>query len=101
MKKTKEEKHEIKQIYQTSIICDLCKKESEQADHWVRQMPERAVITTDENSITLTHKFGKRYPEGGWGQVLEIDICPECLQNKVLPFLKEQGCSVEYQDWET
>jgi hypothetical protein len=53
-----------------------------------------------EVKISVTHKEGSNYPEGGSGTELEIDICPECFTTKLLPWLKAQGVEGIEREWE-
>jgi hypothetical protein len=35
------------------------------------------------------------YPDGGWFEEVDIDICPQCFKNTLIPFLKEKGVKIE------
>ena len=46
--------------------------------------------------ITIEHKEGTVYPEGGSLEVLAPDICTKCFNKKIIPVLKEMGINTEY-----
>lgn len=49
--------------------------------------------------IEISHKDGESYPEGGRGTEYEVDMCPDCFKNKLIPWLESQGCKVKRTDW--
>ena len=66
--------------------CDLCKK----------------TITKEvysEEAVTIECKTGELYPEGGVGEIANVDMCPDCFKTKLIPWLKEQGCEPTIADW--
>ncbi len=77
--------------------CDLCGTTSTRQEHWGRTSYE---VNETEVSITVAHKTGISYPEGGSGQLLDVDICPSCFQSKLIPWLKSQGAKIEAEDWD-
>lgn len=50
--------------------------------------------------IIIYHREGDSYPEGGSGTITEVDICPDCFQNKLVPWLELQGATIKEKDWE-
>ena len=52
------------------------------------------------DEVIIQHKQRENYPEGGFGTEINIDMCPDCFTNKLLPWLKSQGCKVEYTEWD-
>jgi len=53
-----------------------------------------------EVRVYVKHREGENYPEGGSGTEVEVDICPKCFKEKLLPWLESQGVKVERKDWE-
>jgi len=50
--------------------------------------------------VQVRQRDGKAYPEGGWGTVVEIDICPECFKARLIPWLESQGVVIERTEWD-
>jgi hypothetical protein len=83
--KVYETKHEpAKEVTRkVGIICDLCKKQSKGYD-WEDGCYDR-------NETEIKRRVGTVYPEGGTVHETEIDLCPECFDNKLIPWFKDQG----------
>jgi len=78
--------------------CDLCGKKTTKnlgPNNW--DAPDWHFEETDV-SMTIKHETGESYPEGIFSETCEIDICPECFQHKLIPWLKAQGVRVDYKD---
>jgi hypothetical protein len=75
----------------TSITCDICKTEYP-GTKWGRQSSYDILETKIEISE------GKGYPEGTFGTIINFDICPECFNNKLIPFLVRSGATVKEED---
>jgi hypothetical protein len=56
---------------------------------------------TPLDDITVSRRKGSAFPEGGMGQSWVVDVCPQCWETKVLPWLKAQGANVEPEEWDT
>jgi len=74
------------------LECDLCKKQSKCRD-W-----ENGAFEVNETEIR--YKTGSSYPEGGSGTEIEIDLCPNCFKDKLIPWLEKQGCKVKEREWD-
>lgn len=61
--------------------CDLCGRILVERNYEVREAQIRV-------------KVGESYPEGGTVVEREVDICPECVEEKVFPFLVNLGAKV-------
>ena len=68
--------------------CDMCNKEIDQDSSY------------DINEVEVRHKKGVNYPEGGSGDVFEPDICGECFDDKLVPWLKSQGVKITKKNWD-
>lgn len=75
----------------SGISCDLCGKEGFQ-EGW-----QESYYSTEETeiSVSVRQKEGRNYPDGGWFEEVNIDICPQCFKNTLIPFLKEKGVKIE------
>jgi len=76
--------------------CDLCGKEST-THNWGGDIWE---INETELKVTVRQKGGDNYPEGGVGEEYEIDICPECFVNRLVPWLKSEGADIKPVEWD-
>lgn len=79
-----------------STICDLCGRNSEGYKGW---------IDKDNNRHSINIHHGK-YPLSSTENYLEeideqrninIDMCHVCFENKLLPFMKENGLKRKYE----
>jgi len=70
------------------VICDLCKE--------VAPEPIRGDVA--ETKVAL--RTGTSYPEGGSGEATEFDICPDCFEKQLMPWLKSQGATPYVSGWD-
>ena len=75
--------------------CDLCGMESKSSD-WDAGSYK---VNETEIKIIMKQKEGSSYPEGGSGTEYEIDLCPECFKNRLIPWLKGEGATIEERKW--
>ena len=80
----------------TKRKCDLCGLESKYSD-WKSGKYE---VAETEIKITMTQKEGSNYPEGGSGTEYEIDLCPKCFKERLIPWLKSEGVVVKEEEWD-
>lgn len=90
MKKTEEAVSRYNRVVSTT--CDIC-GETTKGDNWGKSGFEKKVST-------ITYEEGSEYPEGRWGTTYSVDICPECMMNKLVPFLLSLGAKFEETEWE-
>ena len=76
--------------------CDLCGVEANGEDWEAKSF---YAINETEIVIEARQKEGHSYPEGGSGTKYEIDLCPDCFKNKLIPWLKSQGANIQKEDW--
>ena len=77
------------------LVCDICKRES---NH--RSWASGFDVDETEVKVSIKHRTGESYPEGGWGDKIEVDICPECFDNKLIPWLRSEGVEIEETEWD-
>lgn len=70
--------------------CDLCGVESKSSD-WAGAWYE---VNETDVRVTVKHRVGSQFPEGSSGEEYEVDICPECFQKRLIPWLKSQGANI-------
>ena len=93
MKIYKKIKREIIQNSLDYMKCDICGKIVKENDTW-----DKEDFETIETEISM--KKGYQYPEGGSGIEVNIDICPECFENKIIPFIESFGNKIEIKEWD-
>ena len=71
--------------------CDLCK--SDMTSHHGDDFENVDVVT-------LEHRTGTSYPEGGSGEMVVVDMCSMCFKEKLSPWLKSQGAELFQAEWE-
>lgn len=76
--------------------CDLCGKIAKNGD-WDSST---YMINETEISVSIHNKEGTTYPDAGWGTKINVDICPDCFKNVLVPFLNEKGANIQLTEWE-
>jgi len=85
------EERTVKQVFNIAIKCDMCGKISNRGDGWGKHIYE-------EKSTTIEYDKGEIYPDGGYLEKLSIDLCPDCFEKVLIPFLKSKGVDCEFED---
>ena len=77
----------------TETVCDLCGARNT-GDDW----NPRPYDTAD---TTVQWEYGTCFPDGGDKTVVSFDLCPECFDRRLIPWLREQGAEprVVETDW--
>jgi hypothetical protein len=79
--------------------CDLCGKVSFGDEReWDRGSWD---VNCTIISIKIEQREGYSYPEGGSGELYNIDLCPNCFKDKLIPFLISQGAKIKQEDWDS
>jgi hypothetical protein len=87
------------------VVCEMCTRSYRNTDtDWVGQGGEVMCWDARPYTISKTALFvaeGSNYPEGGYATTRYVDICPECMETKVFPWLEAQGVKIEKSevDW--
>ena len=71
-------------IYKTT--CDMCGRDIKRDAY-------------DAEEVEIKHRTGEVYPEGGSGEVTSIDMCGECFEKKLVPWLKSNGVEIRTKEW--
>lgn len=67
--------------------CDLCNEEIQYKRY-----------SADE--VVIKRRTGDSYPEGGSGEEVEVDMCGDCFDKKLIPWLKSQGVTPAIEEWD-
>ena len=76
--------------------CDICGKVAKTHD-WDRGYYE---VNETEISVKVRQNEGHNFPEGGSGTEYDIDLCPDCFKDKLVPWLKSQNPNIQEKDWD-
>lgn len=90
----KYEKRESKPTFYDVLVeikCDLCGKTTN--NEWLKD-------SYDATETEVRWKTGENYPSGGSGETTTIDICPDCFETKLIPWVKEQGGEPTVKEWD-
>jgi len=74
--------------------CDICKKKSPSKDpnNWSKEYYET-------NKVEIEYTDGYSSYGDASGEVTSFDICPECFENKLIPFFKSLGVEPTKYDY--
>lgn len=77
--------------------CDMCGRKANPND-WSGLAYE---VDDTEVTVTVKHRKGESYPEGGCETVIEVDLCPTCFKGELIPWLKSRGVVIveSESDW--
>jgi len=85
---------EVERSILERLVCDLCGEEAK-GGVW-----ERGKGIYNINDVTINHVWGVSYPDDACGEKIEFDICPDCFDNKLVPWMESQGACVGKEEWE-
>lgn len=77
-----------------SYSCDFrCGRTTKNLDNWTTERFARSKVRVEFDS-------GDSFPEGGSGVVKGYDVCPECFEQVVLPWIKNLTGSAPFErEW--
>lgn len=52
------------------------------------------------DEVTVRHRTGCSYPEGGSGEEVRVDMCGTCFDTTLVPWLRTQGADPKPEDWD-
>ena len=58
------------------------------------------VVAESEIEVTIKSRDGVSYPDCGYGTKYNVDMCPKCFKEKLVPWLQSQGVDRGFEDWE-
>ena len=67
--------------------CDLCGQEIKSKRFGV-------------DEVEILRREGTSYPEGGSGTECAVDMCGDCFEKKLVPWLESQGAKVLRTEWD-
>ena len=71
------------------VTCDLCKNKID--DNYSNYSAEETEVR---------HKRGAAYPEGGNGTETTFDICGQCFDEKLTPWMEANGATPATREWD-
>lgn len=84
-----------KQMQVTHKVCDICGEKGK--NNW--NGADYNVNETEIN-VTIKQKEGFECSDGGSGTEYDIDLCPKCFKNKLIPWLRSQGAHIQETEWD-
>lgn len=86
-------KQELREVtYLESHTCDFCKKKSDN-ESWRNSR-------YDIEDVDIKYRTGFSYPDAGYEEFFELDICPACFVEKLIPWAKENGAQMIKQEFD-
>lgn len=79
-------------VIQDQLVCDVCKKSTAMAD-WSNRCHER-------KEVTVEYRHGDTYPEGDFTKLVTFDLCPDCWEKHLVPFMASLGAKPATRDSE-
>jgi hypothetical protein len=81
-----------------SKTCDICKEihDVDEEDSWTGDK-----YNILETEIRLEEGSDYGYDSGGNKEITEVDICPDCFKNHLIPWLESIGATIRKKevDW--
>ena len=69
--------------------CDLCNKRIEYTPGY------------DIDKVEITHRKGSEVPDSGYGVETTIDMCGECFDQRLVPWVRMLGgADIKPKDWD-
>ena len=69
------------------VTCDLCGNDIKSNRH-------------DAEEVSIKHRTGNNCPEGGSGNETSVDMCGKCFDEKLIPWLMDQGAKPCIEEWD-
>ena len=73
------------------MTCDMCGQKTP----WIRSDWSTSPHTTASTTVKMETGYSMDYDGGGESEEVEIDICPDCFNTKLIPWLESQGVKIE------
>lgn len=80
--------------YRERLVCDFCGEETDHAECW----PPRSGYYCINQAI-IQFKTGDKYDEFERVKTLNVNMCPKCFLEKLMPWLESQGIKVREETW--
>lgn len=69
------------------VTCDICGK-------------ELVLVGDVVDDVEVTHATGERYSDAGFGAKTIFDLCGDCFENALVPWLRSQGAEPRTEEWD-
>ena len=70
------------------VTCDMCGSEIKKDGNY------------EVDEVEISHRVGYNYPECGYGETTIVDLCGNCFDGKLVPWLSSQGAEARTKDWD-
>jgi len=79
-----------------AVVCDLCQKEKS----YPRDVSDWSTNSYDVSEVIVSMNLGTAYPECYWGEITSFHICPECFENKLIPWFHVNGNAPTVEEYD-
>lgn len=76
--------------------CDWCGKITERNIGNHHEWAEDSNF--DVEHVTIEYRTGQVFPEGGSYTIYSYDICPDCFEERLMPFFASENISLQEED---
>ena len=83
-----EKKIVTKEAFLVETSCDLCKAIA------TRGCWDSSSRGTNEIEVTIKQKDGAAFSVSNSSAAVNLDLCPDCFENKLVPWLESQGADI-------
>lgn len=86
-----------------AVICDLCSATIKYLynNGVTRLNPQIVEHFGDATDVVIELKAGERYIDGGVGEITYFELCPGCFEDRLRPWLEQQGAEAKVESWPT
>ena len=94
-------KREVETDVLVTLRCDLCGKAQKDPceEDWAETVYEVSETKVKMKSTVIVEmREGECYPDGGATTAYQVDICPDCFKNELIPWLKSKGATIREEE---
>lgn len=86
VKKTEKQVKEVEVTIESYNLCDKCNEKIETRGY-------------DAFEFELKHRTGSSYPDAGFGEIEEMELCAKCAVT-CIQLLRDNGYKIPKSDWD-
>lgn len=84
-----------------ALVCDLCSREIKQIGRTgvIILNPEIRAQYGNALEVQVSLRAGEENLDGGAGETTSFDLCPKCFEERLQPWLEQQGALPKVEPW--
>ena len=86
-------KKQVEKTYLDEITCDCCGRTHTDDRDWSEERYYK-------QETTIEYTYGSTYPDGGMGESIRIDLCPDCFEHRLLSLLQKEDVHINTTKWD-